>query len=84
VFGSVSLYGANVYCENIMVGLEQPCFYGKITGKFKLNTTNDLVEKRLLLRVEMCPQIAKSTSLNSMIVESFEEIKLLICLFRSS
>ena len=74
VFGrkiwTISFYGANIYCENIMVGLEQPCFYGKITGKFTLNTTSDISEKRLLLKVEMFKDVKPTEELKLMIIES--------------
>jgi phenylacetate-CoA ligase len=45
VFGrsqfAVSFFGANVYPENIAVGLEQPEVSGWVTGKFVLEVTED-------------------------------------------
>lgn len=58
VFGradfTVSFYGANVYPENVTVALEQPKFIGWLTGKFVLETLNDLRgNPGLLVTVEL-------------------------------
>jgi phenylacetate-CoA ligase len=58
VFGrahwTVSLYGANVYVENIMVGLEQQSVSQMTTGKFKLRVVEDeLGDSKLELVVEL-------------------------------
>ncbi|WP_067722229.1 phenylacetate--CoA ligase family protein [Nocardia yamanashiensis] len=60
VFGrshfTVSFYGANVYPENIAVGLEQPGISDHVTGKFVLEAAADADEDRyLLLTVELAP-----------------------------
>jgi phenylacetate-CoA ligase len=45
VFGrshfTVSYFGANIYPENVTVGLEQPAVSGWVTGKFVLEVTSD-------------------------------------------
>lgn len=58
VFGradfTVSFYGANVYPENVTVGLEQPEFIGRLTGKFVLESLDDLEgNPELLITVEL-------------------------------
>jgi phenylacetate-CoA ligase len=58
VFGrssfAVSFYGANVYPENVSVGLEQPELAGSVTGKFVLEVRHDgQQDARLHLVVEL-------------------------------
>ena len=58
VFGrshfALSFYGANVYPENVSVGLEQPEFAAALTGKFVLELTEDAAhDAELLLTVEL-------------------------------
>ncbi|WP_431900127.1 phenylacetate--CoA ligase family protein [Nonomuraea sp. bgisy101] len=58
VFGrghfTVSYYGANVYPENISVGLEQPEVCGMVTGKFVLEVVEDAErDRRLTVTVEL-------------------------------
>lgn len=52
VFGrsmfTVSFFGANVYPENVMVGLEQPAVAGWLTGKFVLEVVEDADRDRRL------------------------------------
>ncbi|WP_236051995.1 phenylacetate--CoA ligase family protein [Nonomuraea cypriaca] len=60
VFGrshfTVSYYGANVYPENIAVGLEQPEVSGSVTGKFVLEVVEDGDRDRhLTVTVELMP-----------------------------
>jgi phenylacetate-CoA ligase len=60
VFGrslfTVSFFGANVYPENVTVGLEQPGISGWVTGKFVLETVADADEDtRLRVTVELAP-----------------------------
>jgi phenylacetate-CoA ligase len=45
---TVSYYGANIYPENISVGLEQPTVSGWVTGKFVLETAEDSDRDRIL------------------------------------
>ncbi|HEU5077228.1 MAG TPA: phenylacetate--CoA ligase family protein [Polyangiaceae bacterium] len=58
VFGrtnfAVSYYGANVYPENVAIGLEQPEFADHVTGKFVLEVVEDAaLNARLKLSVEL-------------------------------
>ncbi|SEH00023.1 phenylacetate-CoA ligase [Nonomuraea solani] len=60
VFGrahfTVSYYGANVYPENIAIGLEQPEVSGSVTGKFVMEVTEDADHDRhLTVTVELMP-----------------------------
>lgn len=60
VFGrshhTVSYYGANVYPENIAVGLEQPEVSGAVTGKFVLEAVEDeRRDRHLTVTVELAP-----------------------------
>ncbi len=60
VFGrslfTVSFYGANVYPENVAVGLEQPGISEFVTGKFVLEVTEDADgDHRLRVTVELAP-----------------------------
>ena len=57
-FWTISLYGANVYVENIMVGLEAPEISEIVTGKFVLALKSDLDDCRLLIRIELCPGVS--------------------------
>jgi phenylacetate-coenzyme A ligase PaaK-like adenylate-forming protein len=60
VFGrslfTVSYFGANVYPENVTVGLEQPGICDQVTGKFVLETVEDAdCDRRLRVTVECAP-----------------------------
>jgi phenylacetate-CoA ligase len=60
VFGrshfTVSYFGANVYPENVTVGLEQPAVSGWVTGKFVLEVTGDADgNPHLSVTVELAP-----------------------------
>jgi phenylacetate-CoA ligase len=60
VFGrslfTVSFFGANIYPENVTVGLEQPGISDWVTGKFVLETVSDADENtRLRVTVELAP-----------------------------
>jgi phenylacetate-CoA ligase len=62
VFGrslfTVSFFGANVYPENVTVGLEQPTVSEWVTGKFVLNVTEDADHDRhLTVIVELAPGV---------------------------
>ena len=62
VFGrshfTVSFFGANVYPENVTVGLEQPPVSDWVTGKFVLEAREDADRNReLALVVELAPGI---------------------------
>lgn len=63
VFGradfTVSYYGANIYPENVAVGLEQPDVSAWVTGKFVLETQeNEDGDKYLQIAVELAPGVA--------------------------
>lgn len=75
VFGrsnfTVSYFGANVYPENITVGLEQPGIAGQVTGKFVLQTREtENGDTHLFLAVELAPDAAPSEELRSRIATS--------------
>jgi phenylacetate-CoA ligase len=60
VFGrslfTVSFFGANVYPENVTVGLEQPGISELVTGKFVLEVAEDAdADRRLRVTVELAP-----------------------------
>jgi phenylacetate-CoA ligase len=60
VFGrslfTVSFFGANVYPENVTVGLEQPGISEQVTGRFVLETVEDADrDRRLRVTVERAP-----------------------------
>lgn len=60
VFGrsnfTVSYFGANIYPENVTVGLEQPEIRGWVTGKFVMQVKEDADKNRLLsVVVELAP-----------------------------
>ncbi len=60
VFGrslfTVSYFGANVYPENVTVGLEQPGISDQVTGKFVLEAVEDADrDRRLRVTVECAP-----------------------------
>jgi phenylacetate-CoA ligase len=60
VFGrslfTVSFFGANIYPENVTVGLEQPAVSGWVTGKFVLEVgEDDDRDRQLRVTVELAP-----------------------------
>lgn len=65
VFGrsnfTVSYFGANIYPENVTVGLEQPVIKEWVTGKFVLQVKEDTDLTRFLsVVVELAPQVEAS------------------------
>ena len=75
VFGradfTVSYYGANIYPENITVGLEQPELTAWLTGKFVLETVeNENSDKFLQITVELLPNVKADPALESMVAIS--------------
>ncbi|MEA5576840.1 phenylacetate--CoA ligase family protein [Anabaena sp. UHCC 0451] len=65
VFGranfTVSYFGANIYPENVTVGLEQPIIREWVTGKFVLQVKEDLDKNRFLsVVVELAPNVEVS------------------------
>ncbi|MDB9523914.1 phenylacetate--CoA ligase family protein [Dolichospermum circinale CS-1225] len=75
VFGrsnfTVSYFGANIYPENITVGLEQPIIREWVTGKFVLQIKEDLDKNRFLsVVVELAPGIEDQEQKKSSITNS--------------
>ncbi len=75
VFGradfTVSYYGANIYPENVAVGLEQTEIIHSVTGKFVLETKeNPEGDKYLSIAVELLPNIQPDESMKTLIAES--------------
>ncbi|MBL1076737.1 phenylacetate--CoA ligase family protein [Nocardia sp. 2] len=75
VFGrshfTVSFYGANIYPENITVGLERPGVAEHITGKFVLEVVSDGDEDRhLQISVELAPGTVAFTGLATRVADS--------------
>jgi phenylacetate-coenzyme A ligase PaaK-like adenylate-forming protein len=75
VFGrshfTVSYFGANVYPENVTVGLEQPSVSGWVTGKFVLEVTNDDDgNPHLSVTVELAPGEAGDAARERVLAES--------------
>lgn len=65
VFGrshfTVSYFGANIYPENVTVGLEKPTIRDWVTGKFVLQVKEDIDKNRSLsVVVELAPGIEES------------------------
>ena len=75
VFGrtlfAVSYFGANVYPENVTVGLERPDIAAWVTGKFVLWTEEDADrDARLRIAVELAPGESASSERADAIAES--------------
>ncbi len=75
VFGrsyfTVSYFGANVYPENVTVGLEQPAVSGWVTGKFVLEVTGDADgNPHLSVTVELAPGEAGDAARERVLAES--------------
>lgn len=68
VFGrsnfALSFYGANVYPENVAVGIEQPALLAALSGKFVMQIAHDADQNPLLdIAVELLPGQAPSDEL---------------------
>lgn len=78
VFGradfTVSYYGANIYPENVTVGLEQPDIMAWVSGKFVLETqeTED-GDKTLHIAVELLPDLAPDETMVPTIAASIKK-----------
>lgn len=75
VFGrsdfTVSYFGANIYPENVTVGLEQPAIKEWVTGKFVLESREDADRNRFLaVAVELAPGVAPDEAKAQAIAES--------------
>ncbi|MEU8144422.1 phenylacetate--CoA ligase family protein [Nonomuraea sp. NPDC048901] len=78
VFGrshfTVSYYGANVYPENISVGLQQPAVSSLVTGKFVLEAVeDDRRDRHLTVTVELMPGEKPSEETARLVGESILE-----------
>jgi phenylacetate-CoA ligase len=77
VFGrssfALSFYGANVYPENVAVGIEQPAFLATVSGKFVLQVLHDADQNPSLdVAVELLPGQAASAQLASDLATSIQ------------
>lgn len=77
VFGrsnfTVSYFGANIYPENVTVGLEQPDIQAWVTGKFVLQIQEDRDQNRyLFVVVELASDIEASESKRQAIATSIQ------------
>ena len=75
VFGrsnfTVSYFGANIYPENVTVGLEQPVIREWVTGKFVLQVQEDADKNRFLsVVVELAPGVEDSEDKREAITSS--------------
>ncbi|WP_328472380.1 phenylacetate--CoA ligase family protein [Actinoplanes sp. NBC_00393] len=75
VFGrslfTVSFFGANLYRENVTVGLERLHVAGQVTGKFVLRSVEDADrDRRLRVAVELAPGGTGTPELAATIAES--------------
>ena len=75
VFGradfTLSYYGANIYPENIQIGLEQPGIRNRVTGKFVMEIKPDVQTNSCLnLAVELAPGVVISKDLKDAIAFS--------------
>lgn len=77
VFGrshfTVSYFGANIYPENVTVGLEQPTIREWVTGKFVLQVREDSDRNRWLsVVVELAPGVDRSEAKQAAIAASIQ------------
>jgi phenylacetate-coenzyme A ligase PaaK-like adenylate-forming protein len=75
VFGrsdfTISYFGANIFPENVTVGLEQPEISSWVTGKFVLESREDADRNRFLsVVVELAPGVESSAAKERTIAES--------------
>jgi phenylacetate-CoA ligase len=77
VFGrsnfALSFYGANVYPENVAVGIEQPVLLAAVSGKFVMQVQHDADQNPLLdIAVELLPGQAASDALRDDVAASIQ------------
>jgi phenylacetate-CoA ligase len=75
VFGrsmfTVSYFGANIYPENVTVGLERPEVSGWVTGKFVLRVVEDADrDSYVSVVVELAPGVAPGPDRERLVAES--------------
>lgn len=78
VFGradfTVSYYGANIYPENVSIGLEKPDIMRWVTGKFVLETQETGEGNKVLhIAVELLPGINATEAMGPVIAESIRQ-----------
>ncbi|HLJ57832.1 MAG TPA: hypothetical protein VKT77_22535 [Chthonomonadaceae bacterium] len=78
VFGrsdfTVSYFGANIYPENVTVGLEQPDIHGWVTGRFVMQVLSDAdLDEYLSVTVELAPDSAPDPGLADRIATSIRD-----------
>jgi phenylacetate-CoA ligase len=83
VFGrsqfAISYFGANLYPENIAVGLEQPTIQNWVTGKFVMQIVEDEDSDRFLsvvveLALGVAPDRDKAQSISQSILEQLRRL----------
>lgn len=77
VFGrsnfALSFYGANVYPENVAVGIEQPALLAALSGKFVMQVQHDADQNPLLdIAVELLPGQSASDALRDDVAASIQ------------
>ena len=77
VFGrssfALSFYGANVYPENVAVGIEQPSLLEAVSGKFVMQIAHDADQNPSLdVAVELLPGRAPSEALTADLAQSIQ------------
>lgn len=77
VFGrssfALSFYGANVYPENVAVGIEQPALLEAVSGKFVMQIAHDADQNPSLdIAVELLPGRAASEALTADVAQSIQ------------
>jgi phenylacetate-CoA ligase len=77
VFGrssfALSFYGANIYPENVAVGIEQPALLSALSGKFVLQISHDSDQNPLLdVVIELLPGQAPSQELAGDVAASIQ------------
>lgn len=65
---TISYYGANIYPENIHVGLEQPGIRDWVTGKFVMEVKSNVEQNRhLSIVVELAPNLKANENMSNAI-----------------
>ncbi len=68
---TLSYYGANIYPENLSVGLEQPPLTDWVSGRFVMEIMQDSdVNPHLAVAVELLPGVAGNEAIVAAVVES--------------
>ncbi|AFY55781.1 coenzyme F390 synthetase [Rivularia sp. PCC 7116] len=75
VFGrsnfTISYFGANIYPENIKVGLEQPVIRDWVTGKFVMQIQEDTDKNRFLfIAIELAPEVKANEEKKQAVADS--------------